>query len=270
MTSSTDGWAVGNRIGNNPNGWTFLRWTGSWNRIAVTTAGVDAQNLNSVYTLDTNNDGVADDGWAVGNRIANSTTGWTFFRWTGAWNRITVTTAGVNAQNLNSVYMTSSTDGWAVGNRIGNNPNGWTFLRWTGAWNRITVTTAGINAQNLNSVYMLDTNSDGVADDGWSVGNRIANSTTGWTFLRWNNPTANTWNRITVTTAANAQNLNEVFCVNANDCWAVGNGGTILHWDGNSWSEHSQSRLITTVNLNSIYVIGPKQRPQAMWREVFQ
>ena len=33
--------------------------------------------------------------------------------------------------------------------------------------------------------------------------------------------------------------LNSVYCVSANDCWAVGFGGVTLHWDGTSWTSVS-------------------------------
>ncbi len=32
-------------------------------------------------------------------------------------------------------------------------------------------------------------------------------------------------------------NLYSVHCVSANDCWATGSGGTIVHWDGSIWAE---------------------------------
>ena len=31
-------------------------------------------------------------------------------------------------------------------------------------------------------------------------------------------------------------NLYSVHCVSANDCWATGGGGTIVHWDGSAWA----------------------------------
>jgi hypothetical protein len=270
MLSATDGWAVGNRIAAATNGWTFLRWNSptanTWNRITVTTVGTNAQNLNSVSMLS------ATDGWAVGNVLAAGPANqrWTFLRWNSptanTWNRYTVTTAGANAQNLNSVSMLSATDGWAVGNRIAAATNGWTFLRWNSptanTWNRITVTTVGTNAQNLNSVSMLS------ATDGWAVGNRLGAATNQWIFLRWNSPTANTWNRITVTTAGvPAQNLQEVACVHANDCWAVGDAGARLHWDGTTWSAVTTPAV--TNNLIGLGLVGSRQRPITAWTESF-
>jgi hypothetical protein len=64
------------------------------------------------------------------------------------------------------------------------------------------------------------------------------------------------------------QDLKAVACATANDCWAVGNAGAIIHWDGNSWTVHPQSGVVTNRILRSIHIVGPRGRPQAMWREV--
>ena len=164
-------------------------------------------------------------------------------------------------------------DGWIVGDRAGDN---FSIYRWNnptaGQWNNQSFLDA-TNRERLNSVYMLDTDGNGLGDDGWAVGNLRNNNLT---ILRWNRPCAGgaatgAWVACSFDPgAASRQNLNSVFCVNTNDCWAAGNGGLIIHWDGTSWTVHPQSGVLTTANLNGVYVIGPKQRPQAMWREVFQ
>ena len=43
--------------------------------------------------------------------------------------------------------------------------------------------------------------------------------------------------------------LQSVHCVNANNCWAVGNGGTIIRWDGNNWS---QDNIAASVDLKDV------------------
>jgi hypothetical protein len=266
--SFTDAWAVGVRSAAAANGWMFLRWNNptanAWNRITVNTPGTTAQDLNYVHMVS------ATDGWAVGNVLAAGPANqrWAFLRWNNptvnTWNRYTVTTAGANAQNLNSVSMISATDGWAVGNRLGAAVNQWVFLRWNNptanTWNRYTVNTPGAAAQNLNSVSMLS------ATDGWAVGNRLGAATNQWVFLRWNNPTANTWNRYTVTTAGvGAQDLQEVACIHANDCWAIGNAGARLHWNGSTWEAVTTPAV--TNNLFGLGLIGSRQRPHTAWTE---
>lgn len=265
--SYNEAWAVGNDRGGGPNALILQYTSAGWSYLDP---GVDL-DFNGVFMLDLDNDGDADDGWAVGE--SNGTRP-TVFRWnipcgggvgTGIWNNCTSAPyAPAFDRDLNSVYMLSSSDGWAVGNRRGCANPGLTILRYSGgAW----ACPAGLLVvdRNLNSVFMLDLDNDGDADDGWTVGNN-------GTILRWNyNCTGtaqnNQWNNCT---GATNQRLNSVFCVNASDCWAVGNGGTIVHWDGSAWTTHPQSGVVTGQNLNSVYVISPKQRPQAMWREVFQ
>ena len=133
----------------------------------------------------------------------------------------------------------------------------------------------------LNSVTMLDTDGDGLGDDGWAVGNaRTSGGVTRVTIVRWNHPcvggaATDAWAVCSFDPGAVAlrQDLNAVSCVHARDCWAAGDNGLILHWDGASWTVHTQSGgmpgALTTANLNSISIIGPKTRPQAAWREIF-
>src|SRR3990172_7873266 len=45
-------------------------------------------------------------------------------------------------------------------------------------------------------------------------------------------------------------NLNSVYCTSATDCWAVGDAGTIIYWNGTSWSSITSP---TTQNLNEVY-----------------
>jgi hypothetical protein len=269
MVSSIDGWAVGNRTGATTTGWTFLRWNNptanTWNLISVGPTPSIARNLNSVYMIDTNNDGIAEDGWAVGNVDLDGIApdGEIILRWqAGLWSQ-EGPSAVLPDVNLNSVHCVSSNDCWAVGNRIGAVTNGWTFLRWSGAnWSLFTVDTAPTIAQNLNSVFMLDIDGDGDADDGWAVGNRIANATNGWTFLRWD---GSSWNRVVVTTTVNAQNLNSVYMISSTEGWAMGRNGVILRWDGASWSIVTSP---TSADLNELYILGTSS-PMGQWKEEY-
>ncbi|MCI0526139.1 MAG: hypothetical protein L0Y56_01615, partial [Nitrospira sp.] len=63
------------------------------------------------------------------------------------------------------------------------------------------------------------------------------------------------------------QNLNSVYCVASNDCWAVGNnhgggggaaaGETILRWTGGpNWARMGPYGGIPNVNLNSVYCVA--------------
>jgi predicted membrane protein len=71
------------------------------------------------------------------------------------------------------------------------------------------------------------------------------------------------------------RDLNEVYCVTSNDCWAVGDAGgggqrpLMLHWDGNAWAVQN-SGLNVDEDLMTVHIIGARRHPQAAWREVYQ
>ncbi len=206
------------------------------------------------------------EGWIVGDRINGGTSGWRFLRWNGtgspnAWAAQTVTTVGTGAQSLRAISMLNYADGWAIGNSAGGGANQWTFLRWNAAsntWASIPVNTPGTGAQNLNGISMLS------ATDGWAVGVRIGGGANQWTFLRWNNPVVNTWNRITVNTpGTSAQNLNAVHLLSTTEGWAVGNAGgggggctnnaRILRWFTGAWNCVASP---SNQNLNAVYALA--------------
>lgn len=86
---------------NNTNQGQILLWqSGSW------AVWVSASNkLYGISMIDTNNDGVADYGWAVG-------AGGIAYRYqSGSWSQ----QANIGSQTLTSVSLVSATDGWAVG-----------------------------------------------------------------------------------------------------------------------------------------------------------
>jgi len=128
MPGGTQAWAVGNTA-------TIWRWEGGgWNTVAA--PGGVTDNLNGIYMLDTDGNGSADDGWAVGaaGRLIRI-----------QWNGLIYATSSpvpVTGQRLNGVAMFSSTDGWAVGN------NG-VAIHWDGAaW---TAVASGVG-DHLNGV----------------------------------------------------------------------------------------------------------------------
>lgn len=293
MVSAADGWAVGDNgtilkwdgISWTPfGGGRMLRWNGAaWtDKTSALPAGID-QTLRSVSMLS------YADGWVVGNRRNNTTTGWTLLRWNPAGNTWTLYSSinpATGAQTLRSVHMISANDGWAVGNATG----GELIIRWNGAaWNRVGPY-AAIPDARLNSVHCVS------ANDCWAVGNAsggeliirwngavwsrigpyagipdaqlnsvfmidtdgdgdaddgwiVGNNSGGELIIRWDG--AN-WSRVGPYAGIPNVNLNSVYCTSANDCWAVGNTGTIIRWDGATWSAVASP---TTENLNSIYML---------------
>ncbi len=132
---------------------------------------------------------------------------------------------------LTSVAMLSANDGWAVGYE-GTYPNGdlqgSVNLRWNG--NMWTIRWADASGFPLSSVEMVS------ASDGWIVGNSTSR------MYRWD---GSTWNDEEY--PASSHGLKSVAMVSADNGWAVGGGGmcgpgggfltgTILRWDGSTWS----------------------------------
>jgi type II secretory pathway pseudopilin PulG len=246
VLSANEAWAVGNDRGGGGNNTMILRFNGAnW---VYSDPGID-RDLNGVYMLDTNNDGVADDGWAVGERQGNN---FAFMRWNGAaWNQVMLNSG--DREDLNGVFMLSNTDGWAVGEER----NGrFTIVRWNnpgaGVWNPWSF--ANANSEDLNGIYMLS------GADGWAVGDNGV-------ILRWNGAT---WNVSVAPNALTGNNLLAVTCATSSDCWAVGVGGVIAHWNGVAWSLHPQSGVVTGNDLHGVHITAARRDPQAAWREIYQ
>ncbi|MEW6330521.1 MAG: hypothetical protein AB1560_03575 [Pseudomonadota bacterium] len=251
VLSQNEAWAVGNDRGGGNNAM-VMRYNGAnW---VYSDPGND-RDLNGVFMLDTNNDGLADDGWAVGERQGNN---FAFMRWNnpiaGSWNQVLLNSG--DREDLNGVFMLSDTDGWAVGEARNSS---FILVRWNGAaW---TVQSfADANFRDLNAVHMLDTNGDGLGDDGWAVGNNGV-------ILHWNGAA---WSVAVVPFALTGNNLLAVTCATSSDCWAVGAGGVIVHWNGAAWALHPQSGAVTGQNLNGIHITAARRELRAAWREIYQ
>ncbi len=262
MDSYGNGWAVGDVVGGVAQA---RRWvpdgTPAWDPSAPALPAQASQRLNAIQSVSWGQAwAVGDSGGGGGGTCTNNRA--RILRWNGAW----ACFASPSDRNLNAVFMLDANndgaidDGWAVGDSGGGaGPcTNARILRWNGAaWNCV----ASPSNRNLNGVFMVS------ANDGWAVGDSGgggAGLCTNARILRWDGVGA-VWN--CVASPIN-QDLKAVACATANDCWAVGNAGAIIHWDGNSWTVHPQSGVVTNRILRSIHIIGPRGRPQAVWREV--
>ena len=272
--SYNDAWAVGV-------GGSIVRWNGvAWSEQNAA-QNITARELHGVHALATNEIWMTGrDENNGGKTCANGSA--IVLRYTGVWS---CQNTGAATPRYRGMFMfpdgtdagTQPDDGWIVGDRAGDI---FSIYRWNNPvanqWNNQSFTDT-TNRERLNSVYMLDTDGDGLGDDGWAVGQRRNNNLT---ILRWNHACAGgaatgAWAVCSFDPGAAAlrQHLNAVSCVHARECWAVGNGGLILYWDGANWTVHPQSGglpgALTTANLNGIGLIGARQRPLAAWRENF-
>ncbi len=145
-------------------------------------------------------------------------------------------------------------EAWAVGaaGAAGSGQRPW-FVRFReNTWAELTDASFAVNAQ-LNKVFMVS------YADGWAVGNASG----GEVIYHWTVTPAPGWTRMAVSAAIPDANLQEVHCIDANNCWAVGaaanvggggNNSTIIRWTGGpAWSYPAASNLapLLTPNVNA-------------------
>lgn len=218
VTSATEAWAVGVRYrpscaNNGAYRYTILKWNGSsWTLLTPSSSpsipadSTGNQDLNALSMLDTNGNGQANIGFAVGDAG-------TILQYTGsAW----VNSPSSVSNNLLGVSVVSSSEAWAVG------ASG-IILKWNGSsWSTVTSPTS----TQLNEVRMRDTNSTGNANHGWAVGN------TGEIIYY----DGSTWSTQASPTSKNLLGLAEVSTTYA---WVIGSSETTLNWDGLNWTEYT-------------------------------
>jgi hypothetical protein len=269
-TGPKDVWAVGD-------GGTIDHWNGyGW---ALTTVGLTLHDLKSV----SGPPGATplNDAWAVGAdgtilRLSN-----------GAW--VDAHSTSVATQTLDGVWANAPNDAWAVGDGdviihwdgtawsegAPRNPNVvkaiwgagprdvWTvgdastIAHWDGThWFNVSYGSTTLSEVPLNRVWGSG------SDDVWAVGNK---SDQGDTILHWN---GHAWCVLYSGLCATASgtpipsptgvpyDLSGVWASGPNDVWAVGIGGTVLHWTGGpSWSE---TKVQTPDGqLNAVWSNGP-------------
>ena len=139
---------------------------------------------------------------------------------------------------------------WAVGRDAGTTATSPWIVRFqqTGPWSTINNSSINITA-NLNSLSMIS------YADGFAVGDSAGAGTP--YIVRWD---GSAWSLVN-TGLGIARDLNGVYCVSANDCWMVGDGGAgaarqwFVRWDGTTWSS-----ILVGVNRNldmmSVYCVS--------------
>jgi hypothetical protein len=132
---------------------------------------------------------------------------------------------------------------WAVG-------SSGTILQYDGNTNNWAVwpslqAPAGLTA-SLSSVFMVS------ITDGWIVGAPPFMGQPS-TILRWRRTGTIVQERWESVTCPTTQSLIDVWALSSTDAWAVGAGGTILHWNGAAWSPVSSP---TSTTLWAIHMVS--------------
>jgi photosystem II stability/assembly factor-like uncharacterized protein len=218
--------------------------SGSWSESVVAT-GV---TFRSVFV----DSGNPIDAWAVGDALGGSAQIWHFS--SGTW--AGPTSPGATSNNLNSVFLTSTSEGWAVG-------SAGTILHSTnlGSGNVWTELTDPLQTAIGSGIDLLGVSFPS-GGNGWAVGTQgvilnTQNSNCGPV-------TSPCWGGNTGITQS--PNLRTVFEVSSSDAWAGGdfdsasNNIALMHWDGNKWhrgpAQPPASLSGGPFNMESIYMLG--------------
>jgi hypothetical protein len=152
-----------------------------------------------------------------------------------------------NSAKLNSVYCTGSTDCWAAGfQNTAKSALVNQIVRWNGKkWTAVPVPNpGGTKMDDDNQLISVRCTS---AANCWAVGFYNTTSSSLPQALHWN---GKKWGQVTVPVPGGTGEddftfLNDVSCVSASDCWAVGDYGNngvndvgknlVLHWTGKKW-----------------------------------
>jgi photosystem II stability/assembly factor-like uncharacterized protein len=188
MVSSTEGWAVGQSLGNVG---TILHYTvtggvGAWATFPAPSTPSTIRSLNSIFMLSPT------DGWVVGDNA--TILHYTVTGGIGTWNLITVSgTPGLSRDaNLTNVFMLSPTSGWAVGGiqAGGSKSAGPVIIYWDGTkWSPVPtpsipagLSPVGHTAATLKSVYCTGSN------DCWAAGlpGKLFATIMHWDGIAWN------------------------------------------------------------------------------------
>ncbi len=119
---------------------------------------------------------------------------------------------------------------------------------WNGTiWSRVAeVNLIGVAQTQLWGVHCIASN------DCWAVGDANNPPGPGGTILNINH-----WNGVNLTRDLTApsinQRLNSIFCNATNDCWAVGDSGYLVSYNGSAWTASQPAALSALGNLFDVY-----------------
>jgi hypothetical protein len=220
-----DVWAVGRG--------TLIHWDG--NAWSTPSAVPDNFDLEAIWGSS------ASDVWAVGHGYQ--------FTGTMHYDGSSWTEVNTIADSLfYDVWGSGPDDVWAVGFISG--AAGSAVAHWDGSRWSLDTEGSSLGTTVTNDIFRSVTGTG--VDDVWAVGN-------GGTLIHRN---GGNWTRADPTTLVNRTSFGAVWSNSASDAWAVGSlglagrAGSILHWDGESWTPREQGIPETTV-LHDVWSDGP-------------
>ena len=154
--------------------------------------------------------------------------------------------SGVNAGQLWSAFMVSSTDVWAVGQTQSGAPGCsagcGVFWHWTGVpglgggWNTPQAPIPGVI---FYSIFMVS------STEGWAVGS-------GGAIYHY---FGGTWTPFTSPVTSSLSTLRSLYMLSPTEGWSVGDNGVIIHYSAGNWAG-PVSPGTTSNNLLSIYMVS--------------
>lgn len=264
--STEEVWAVGQRSAD-PGGpdqrrWTILRRTGgSWCALAPSgscggksippDSNSQTKDLYAVSVIDTDGDGLANFGFAVGDSGA-------ILQYNGtAWSIASSPTS----RDLFAVKVVSAQEAWAAGS------NG-TVLRWTASGGWVVLSGTGMGGtDSLRAITLLDTTGDGYAHVGW-IGGYNGSQARAYRFTHTNPSSAISWANHSPVGSSVDDRIYAMAMLREHDVWATENNSRMVHWNGSSWELVARPSGIGS-NLYGIALSGPYR---ALWhhlRETF-
>lgn len=203
---------------------TISHWNGnSWSS-ANLDKKVPKKDYYAVDCIDSN------DCWAVGQKDKKNAS---IIHWNG--NEWSVDSSSKTKEDLKGVSCTATDDCWVVGNKK-------TFQHWDGdQWSNGSVNN-NIPNKTINDISCI------AEDNCWAVGDINDGDPI---IAQWD---GSQWSRVLPDASVSNQNLYAVHCINNSNCWAVGNSGSVIHWNGISWTDASTG--IGNTKYNAIHMLG--------------
>jgi hypothetical protein len=246
-------WAVGQNSGTPQ----INHWNGSsWSQSALPSGPCSVFEADCAFTGVSGNS--ASDVITVGEGTIPTSSGWVSealaYRWNGsAWSQLTVPSS-ITYDEMEHIQVFSPADAWAVG--TGSSSSGATVvaaLNWNGtSWTQVATPVSTTNNLSVNAI------SGSSASDIWVVGETVTpgyhNRQFTSVIVHYN---GSSWTQVT---APDNSGLLDVDAVSPTDAWAIAADGSVLNWNGSTWTVATQlaqgNTAIAALSPTDVWVAG--------------